>query len=193
MNVTQATTEVRARGFDFLPDERILIMLNDGKNALEDEWEFPWLLTSITGPAPLVIPDLKYVLSVNGGELPGIDIRQVGATAPVDPAWYLGDDTQDETTMRTYPGSTTDLTVVYIRVSPELVDPTDAPLIPARHHSLWIDYTVVQAYQDSDNFQGAQLLRQDTGMRMQELITRYETRNRQHSVLNTIYAFSEDE
>jgi hypothetical protein len=71
--------------------------------------------------------------------------------------------------------------------------PDDTPLIPARYHGLWIDLAVCEAYKDSDNFPGAQALRGDVTLRMQDIITRYETRNRQHSPFVTVRGYSEDE
>lgn len=190
MNVDQATVAVQQRGFDYLSAERVLLMLNAGKNAFEDVYEWPWLQASETGPTPLLIADLKLVLSVRQGdrELLGLTLQQVklGETnlqeAGTPEYWWLsGDDT-----MHAWPGEGAVLTVDYVGDSPELVAPADTPLIPVRYHSMWIDYAVVEAYKDSDNFAGAQALRADVNYRMQDVITRYETRNRQHSPFMTV-------
>jgi hypothetical protein len=54
-------------------------MLNVGKDTFEDAYEWPWLWTPFAGPTPLTVPNLKLVLTVQGGrvELMGLDIRQV--------------------------------------------------------------------------------------------------------------------
>jgi hypothetical protein len=58
---------------------------------------------------------------------------------------------------------------------------------------VWIDWAVVQAHKDSNNYTGASALQGDVVTRMNELVTRYETRNRAHSIFMTSYGFSEDE
>ena len=96
VNVSQATAEVQARGFDYLPPERILLMLNDAKNNLEDQWAWPWLEQTVTGPAPLAVPGLKYVLYVRDTdhdlELLGVDVRQVAEHGTISqtgaPGWW---------------------------------------------------------------------------------------------------------
>jgi len=200
MALSDAQVELAARGFDYLTPQRMTMMLNAGKNAFEDAWEWPWLQVVMFGPAPLVIPDLKYVTLVKNGvdELIGLDLRQLGLGSsdlnlPGTPEhWYLADQVGDAVTMRVWPAGEAELSVVYIRHSPELVDPDDTPLIPARHQSLWIDYAVVEAYHDSDNYAGAQALRGEIAVRLQAVIETYETRNRQHSLPMTVRGFDED-
>jgi molybdopterin-guanine dinucleotide biosynthesis protein len=102
--------------------------------------------------------------------------------------WLEGDDT-----LHAWPGDGASLTVFYTADSPALAAPTDTPLIPARYHPLWIDYAVVEAYKDSDNFAAAQALRSDIAYRLQDVIARYETRNRQHSSFMTVRDFHEDD
>lgn len=201
MNLDEAQIEFAARGFDYLSDARMTIMLNDGKNAFEDAWEFPWLEMVIQGTAPLIIPDLKYVVVVKAGseELWGADIRQLVLDGNdlnqtgTPQCWYLSDQVGDRVTLQVWPVATVDLTVVYIRRSPELVNGVDTPLIPARHHSIWLDLAVVEAYHDSDNFSGAQALRADINARLVGVVESYETRNRQHAQPITVRGFNEDD
>jgi hypothetical protein len=99
VNLTQAIAELKARGFDYLSDARATIMLNNAKNAFEDEFDWPWLETTTTGVAPLTISDLGAVLYVvdttDGSELQGIDARDVVdvdtnvSTAGVPTSWWL--------------------------------------------------------------------------------------------------------
>ena len=201
MNLADAQTEFAARGFDYLEAGRRTTMLNAAKNAFEDFYPFPWLEGFQIGPAPLVIPDLKYILltTADGRELWGSDIRQIVAggndlnetgTAEV---WYLADQVGDAVTMRVWPVDTPTLRVIYVKRSPELVSGTDKPLIPERYHPLWLDLAVVQAYHDSDNFVGAQALLGEVSAQMLSVIESYETRNRQHSIPVTVHGYSEDE
>ena len=197
MNLDQARQAVEGRGFDYLPAPRIYLMLNTAKDTFEDIYEWPWLHTVTTGPTPLNVPDLKLVLSVKAGanELYGLDVRQVlaGGTdllqAGAPGYWWLeGDDT-----LHAYPGNGADVTLAYVRDSPPLEQPADTPLIPARYHPLWIDLAVCEAYRDSDNFSGAQALRNDITFRLQDVIARYETRNRQHSPFMTVRTLHGDD
>jgi len=201
VNLGEGQTELAARGFDYLDVGRRTIMLNAAKNAFEDYWPFPWLEGFQTGPAPLVIPDLKYIVLTRMGadELWGSDVRQLVAEGNdldqtgTPEVWYLADQVGDAVTMKVWPVATPTLKVVYIKRSPELVAPTDAPLIPARYHPLWIDLAVVQAYHDSDNFTGAQALLGEVAAQMLGVIESYETRNRQHSQPITTRGYSEDD
>lgn len=199
MNLADAQQALLNRGFDYLDPSRLTLMLNTGKDAFEDIYEWPWLQTTITAPTPLVLADLKLVMSVTDpatkDELYGLDLRQAAMNstnlaAPGTPEywWIEGDDT-----LHAWPGDGASLTVVYIADSPPLALPADTPLIPARYHPMWIDYAVCEAYKDSDNFPGAQALRQDVTLRMQDVIARYETRNRQHSPFMTKRTVNEDD
>lgn len=199
MNLADAQQALLNRGFDYLDPSRLTLMLNTGKDAFEDIYEWPWLQTTITAPTPLVLADLKLVMSVTDpatkNELYGLDLRQAAMNstnlaAPGTPEywWIEGDDT-----LHAWPGDGASLTVVYIADSPPLALPADTPLIPARYHPMWIDYAVCEAYKDSDNFPGAQALRQDVTLRMQDVIARYETRNRQHSPFMTKRTVNEDD
>lgn len=190
MNVTAATTAVQQRGFDYLSPERVLLMLNAAKDTFEDQYEWPWLQTLIAGPTPLTVTDLKLVQNVRCGdnELMGLSRAQVlqgftplGHAGTPEYWWIEGDDI-----VHAWPGDGAELAIVYVADSPELITGTDTPLIPRRYHHLWIDYAVVEAYKDSDNFTGAQALRGDVMLRMQDVIGRYETRNRQHSPFMTV-------
>lgn len=200
MNLSSARDELAARGFDYLSTSRLNIMLNNGKNALEDEFAFPWLETTTTGTAPLAIADLKYVLYVvdttNQNELTGLDSRDIAlrdaivGTAGTPDAWWL----DGAGTLQTYPTSTASLSVRYVKFSPELSADSDTPLIPVRYHSVWVDYAVVDAYRDSDNYAAANaLLGFVREFRLQQMIEVYGARNRQNSGYAQIRAGSFDD
>lgn len=205
MNVDQATAEVMARGFDYLPASRILIMLNAAKNTFEDQWAWPWLDQTVTGAAPLSVDRLKHVYYVQDTgrdtELTSLDVRSLAQDGtPLDQPgspihWWLNGPTgpTETTTINTWPVGPATLEARVQAASPELALPADTPLIPVRHHPLWLDYAVVRGYHDSDNFTGAQMLQADIQMRTQLLVIQYETRNRQHSEPNAIRAYSEDD
>lgn len=201
LTLSTARDELAARGFDYLSTTRMNLMLNAGKNALEDEYPFPWLETTTTGTAPLTISDLKYVLYVvdtsNQNELTGVDVRDVAlgdptvTTAGTPDSWWL----DGAATVRTYPTSTSaSLSVRYVKFSPELSADSDTPLIPGRYHLTWIDYAVVRAYEDSDNYDAANaLLSQVRGYSLAQMIEVYASRNRQNSGYVQIRAGSLDD
>lgn len=202
MDLAGAQAELAARGFDYLPAARMTTMLNNAKNTFEDYWAWPWLEQAPTGPAPLVVPGLKTVLYVRdsdrGVELPGIDPRDIdGLTLPgTRPScWWLDGPAggTDDVTINTWPVSPVTLEARVTVESPELAQPIDTPLIPARYHPLWIDLAACDAYRDSDNFPAAQALRGDVNARLGDLVTRYETRNRQNSQTILIRAGSLDD
>lgn len=199
MNLADAQRALLDRGFDYLDPSRSSLMLNTAKDVFEDTYEWPWLQVVITAPTPLVLDDLKLILSVinpaTKGELYGLDLRQAAMnstdlTAPGTPEywWIAGDHT-----LHAWPGDGTPLTVVYVADSPPLSLPNDTPLIPVRYHGMWIDYAVCEAYKDSDNFAAAQALRADIVIRLQDVIGRYETRNRQHSPFMAKRTSNEDD
>lgn len=199
MNLTAATAELKARGFDYLPDARCTIFLNNAKNALEDEFDWVWLETTTTGTAPLTISDLKEVLSVvdtsNRNKLTGLDARDITdwdpitTTAGTPESWWL----DGETTLRTYPTSSATLSVRYLKFSAELASGSDSPLIPVRYHALWIDYAVIEAYKDEDRFDAANaLLGHVKQFRLPQMIDLYGARNRANPAYATVTWASDD-
>jgi hypothetical protein len=193
VDLITARTEFKARGFDYLSDARANTMLNNAKNAFEDEWPWPWLETTTSGVAPFTISDLKYVLDVQtaaGVELQGIDPKDADLTAGAADSWWL-DGTQ---TLRTSPvDASTSLAVRYVRFSPDLAASSDTPLIPSRYHPVWIDYAVVEAYKDDDNYQAAQaLLAFIRATRLPQLIETYVWRNRATTAYQEITFAAED-
>jgi hypothetical protein len=203
VNLAEAQQAVRDRGFDYLADSRLTLMLNTAKDIFEDLYEWPWLqFMFFDQPTPLPMPDLKFILNVKVAatkdELLGLDLRQVyqDATDPLQPGtpeyWWIFSQL-GMTWLRVWPGDGTNVDVVYTADSVPLVNPDDTPLIPARYHPLWIDLAVCEGYKDSDNFPAAQALRLDVNMRITDVIGRFEVRNRQHSPFMSIRNWSEDD
>jgi hypothetical protein len=195
MNLSEARIEVKARGFDYLPDGRLTIALNNAKNHLEDAADWPWLETTATGTSPLEITDLKSVLSVvdttNDTRLTEADIRDFPEDADTTGRpdfWYL----DGLTTLRVYPLQEVALSVRYLKYSPELVNITDTPLIPARYHSVWIDLAVAETYKDDDNFAGYQAVIADADRRIEQMMQTFVFRNHQGPGMQALTYASED-
>ena len=195
MNFGEARTELMARGFDYLSPGRLTIMLNNAKNALEDQWAGRgWRLTR-TGKAPLAVPGLKHVYYVQdtdarpscSGSICARSRSRPHRDQPARPSTGGSTAQVAARSSRSTPGPPRPRSPAGARLvvdSPELSADTDTPLIPKRYHPLWIDFAVIEAYKDCDNLIGAQTLRGDIALRVQDLILRYEARNLQHSNLN---------
>lgn len=197
MNLSEGQAALLGRGFDYLAPSQTTLMLNVAKDTFEDAYEWPWLWLPFSGPTPLTIANLKLVLTVNsrGSELLGLDVRQVAQngtdlTQKGTPNYWWIEGTDK---LHAWPGDGATLNGICLQDSPPLSLPGDTPLIPSRYHGLWIDFAVVEAYKDSDNYAAAQALRADIYARMPDIIGRYEVRNRQHSMLVSQRLLSEDE
>lgn len=195
MNLTQAQAELTARGDPSGSTSRQLVWLNEAKNVFEDHYAWPWLESTTTGTAPLTIADLKQILYVT-------DTTDKRILLPLDPREIVREDTGADVTMTGSPlfwwldGTTTlkvwpvnatpTLSVRYVKFSPELASGTDTPLIPVRHHNVWIDLAMVQAYKDNDDYQAATTLEQLAETRLQGLVNIYAGRNLQAPDFQTI-------
>lgn len=200
MNLGAAHAELAARGFDEVDTDRLRSFLNIARNQFEDAYPFPWLETATTGTSPLTISDLKHVLHVvdttNHVELEGVTAAYIVAELGSDLTaqgsglvWWL----DGETSLKTWPaGSSAQLSVRYIKQSPELASDSDAPLIPARYHQTWIDLAVVRAHLDANATDLAANVRAVAGQDLAQIISRYETRNRQNAQSQIIRGDAED-
>jgi hypothetical protein len=194
VNLGQARSRLSNRGFQYLDPQTLNDMLNNAKNALEDEWPWPWLITTQTGTAPLIISDLRYVISVqdqNGRDLCFIDERHVDLTQTgLADSWWL----DGVETLRVSPAdAASELTVRYARFTPDLTNDSDTPLIPARYHPVWVDYAAVEAYKDQPNYNTANaLLAEIRSRRLPAMIEAYEWRNRTVTPTYIIEAVGED-
>lgn len=200
MTLDDARTALQERGFDELSDTRLDEILNLAKNQFEDVFPFPWLEDTATGTAPLTIDDLKAVLYVvdtsNRVELMGVPAQQV--VSDLDPIvattgqpvvwWQNG-----ANVLEVYPASTSvQLSVRYVKESPELSLDADTPLIPARYHATWVDLAAVRAYLDGDNPEAAAQLRAVVAQDLQAIVSRFATVNRQNGLFQSIRGYSED-
>lgn len=167
MDFTALQTEFYARGFDYLNDAgagvtRAKAWINDAYLEICDEYEWPFLEAVATGNGTVAVTDLKTVLWVvdttNNVALDFLDRRtivdQVDAnltTVGTPSYWYLND-----TTVAVYPvGSTTALSVKYIKVPVVLSAGGDTPVVPARYHQAIIDGAVRRALLDTNNAEDA--------------------------------------
>lgn len=201
MNLTTARATLTERGFQYLSTTQVDLALNNAKNALEDLLDWPWLETTAPGAAPLTISDLKHILYVvdttNDRELLGLDPRDiVNINTDVDATgtpeyWWL----DGLTSLKVYPANTANtLSVRYVKYSPELSDGSDTPLIPTRYHPIWLDFAVVEALKEGQNYQAANALLSDLmTRRMPGMLDVFAGRNSQNPEYQVISPVSSED
>lgn len=175
----EARTEFFARGFDYLSATRANAYLSRSLAALSvDTW--PWLEATATGTAPLTITNLRAVLSAIDSTtktvLRPMDRRTLTDAYPdlteTGPPvyWYR----EDLTSLKVYPANTADtITVRYIAHETEITSDATSPLMPVRHHNVWVDRAVYEAYCDSDNFESANMLKNKIDNEVMEMRLAY--------------------
>lgn len=158
MTLATLRTELKARGLDHLSDARANSFLNDAYRELNSAADWPWLLATTSGPAPLTISDVKQVLKVNNTTqktpLQSMDIRQLvdqdgdfsstftPNTTGTPWAWWL----EGLSTLRVYPASTTDtIAVLYLKRPATLSADGDTPIVPTEYHTGLVDIAEAMA------------------------------------------------
>lgn len=161
--------ELAARGFDYETDARLNRWINRAYQETCEEEDWPFLEASGTGTAPLVIQNLRTIMSV-------IDSTTLTKLSPVDPRnitdvdtdstrtgspifYYVGKSADSDVggTVNVYPLNTTDtIAVTYISFPGDMTADADEPLLPNRHRLLIADGATGYAYLDSDNPEMAQ-------------------------------------
>lgn len=159
MNLQEIREEVRARGYDYVPDSRIdrwIKMVYESVCSLEP---WPFLESEVTGSAPLTVHDLSQILYVAHEDitLRGTDLRDIRDSDPAlddvgKPSnWYL-----EGNTVKVWPVSTDQIWVRYIRKPPALSSNSSVPLFPeAYHDSILVDGAVIKGLKDNDEYDQA--------------------------------------
>ena len=203
MTFTELLTEFYARGFNYLEDggageTRAKRFINQSYQEICGMDDWPFLQTSIQGPAPLYISDLGYVENVTDTvtkrSIGFIDQRTLTERYPdltyagaPNYAYITGGDT-----INTYPSNTNPLLVRYIRLIPDLVEGTDQPVVPAKYQYAIIDLACGRAYMDSDNPEMAQIVRRDADALVQQMREQFMVQQHQDADLIVTYGYSSD-
>ncbi len=172
MTFRQLLTEFYARGFDYLDDggageTRAKRWINQAYLEILEMDDWPFLQTSISTPAPVIISDLGTIESVSNmtteQNLGFVDRRTLLEQFPTLDAQGSSEYAYitQGTTLNTYPVGSDTLKVRYLRVAGELSDDDNQPEIPSRYQYAIIDYACARAYMDSDNPEMAQIVRRD--------------------------------
>lgn len=160
--------EFQARGFADMTSAadltRITRWLNDAMHDIDEMYDWPYLLATASGAAPLTVADLRSVERV----LDTTNDRPLGQIARGEAADEDGDLTttgtsplsfyvSGVTTVAVYPTATVQIQVLYWKISPDLSAGSDAPLMPDRFRMAIVDYAVAYGCMDRGDSMGAQL------------------------------------
>jgi hypothetical protein len=166
MDLSTLRQEVKDRGFNYVSDSRIDRWVNLAVNEILEQADWPFLVTTAIGTAPVTITDLRTVESVedttNGRKLVPRDRRElsdqyIDLTEAGTPEYYF---LSDHDTIDTYPRGGV-LRVRYWATQTDLAAGTDTPSIPARYHYAIVDYAVARGYADNDEPDRAQAARME--------------------------------
>lgn len=162
----QLQTEFYARGYDYLNDggvgvTRAKAWINQAYAELCEEDDWPFLITSTSGAAPLTIADLRTIFTV-------VDTASRVVLTPMPEDELVDNFTTitttgtpfyfyvDDLVVKTYPVGGT-LTVRYWKIPTLLTANGDIAIVPDRFANLIVDGTVRRAQIDNDNQPGAQI------------------------------------
>lgn len=152
--------EVIARGFDYITNSgqtaRATRWINDAMHEIDRLDRWPYRAASVTGTLPLTISDLGEIERVtnptNNSDLSpstrGALLDEFGdlTTTGTPGYFYLVGQA-----LSSLPVTTQPVTVTYWRVSPDLVDGADTPLMPDQFRTAIVERACAKAYRDSDN------------------------------------------
>ena len=165
-------TEGQARGFSHLSSARVDAMLNSAYQELAALENWPILIATASGAAPLTIADLRTVLSVfdtaqGTRKIEYADERDLrdaygDISVTGSPHHYY----VDAGVIRTYPVGGT-LSVRYVKTPAALALDADEPVFPDQWHEIVVLGAVRRAYQDSDDFQAAEAVRQEWAFQLE--------------------------
>ena len=113
-------------------------------------------MTDSTNDVTLLYEDRRVLLDTYG------DLVSTGTPN----LWFL----EGQTTLKTYPqSSAVTLTVRYLKVPADLSAGSDTIVVPDRYSYLIVDAAVRRAYQDSDNFEAAEAIRNEYTIALQSM------------------------
>lgn len=167
MDFSTLQSEVFRRGFDYLSDAGTGLAsakrwINEAYHEINEAEDWPYLVVTSAGAAPLTITDARKVLSVvdtvQAVQLTGTTqralLRVFASVATAGTAEWWWHDTAG-TAVKIYPTSVNNISVTYLKVPVDLSAGGDTPIVPARYHELIVNGAVRRAYEDSDNYEAA--------------------------------------
>lgn len=137
--------------------------------------DWPFLETSVTGAAPITLPEfetVEYVIDkTQERKLLPLDERLLTDENPIltetgMPSFYF---LNENKTLSVFPANTTNTLLVNYYKTPPRLTGSATPLVPERFHSLIIDGAVARAYEDSDDYELAENANTKFQMRLQKM------------------------
>lgn len=166
MQLSDLRAEMQARGFDYLSTARCNTYLNVAVQEICELEDWPFLLATTTGAAPLTIADLRTVQTVvdvpTNRKLRPSNLGQITDTYPAptttgSPVFYYF---TSQNTISVFPVNTAEqIKVTYWKTPADMVADTDVPVIPARYQYAIVDYACGRAFADASDFNEAQAAR----------------------------------
>lgn len=175
MTKAEIEAEVIARGYDYLPTNRISSFVQRSVSTIEALFQWPWSEETKEGVAPVEIKDLRYILSVTDStqERPlwGTTRQWLLENYPKlaeegNPVWWF----LDNLTLRLFPTSTVDNIVVRYVKKPALLGASSEPPAPAEWHYLFVDQAVCYCLKDRNEYEEARELKVDVEAGLKEMI-----------------------
>lgn len=187
MTFNELKEELFARGTNYLEEDasteaRAERWLNQAYREILNLHPWPFLQATATGTAGagyVSIADLRKLRAVSD-ITPGYDVHLGRAsfeelleengdlTETGDPEWYYVDGTA---TVKAFPVGG-QIKAYYIkRVDP--MSGTDTPVFDEEYHNLIVDKAMIKAYIDSDNFEAAAALREETNLSLTAMAEDY--------------------
>ena len=205
MTFAELKTEFFARGTDYLNEDsegvaRAERWLNQAYREILNLHSWRFLQTSATGTASagyVSIPDLRkirFVVNTDAGSSPGQPLQRVSLddlvrdgdteSSPTGtPVYYYVDDSGGLPVVQSFPLGGT-LKVYYIKRVGAMVGADDAPVFDEEYHNLIVDRAMIKAYVDSDNFEAAAALRQESNVGLSAMAEDYLLESREVQFLS---------
>lgn len=183
MTFEELRDELAARGFNDLSDARRGILINQARRKLDRMYLWPWREKSVTGVAPLDVPDLGIVEAVsNETKQQPLEPAQYrwltkvhGATLTEtsDPIYYYVAWPLGTPVVATYPSNADEIGVQYWRVTEDLEDDDDEPESPVEVHDVVLDIATQRAYRDRHHHDAAAALQGEINDQIDSLLQQY--------------------
>lgn len=179
MNSEELVASFQAQGFEYLSTAECLQFINDAYliDICEQE-DWPFLEATAEGPSPLEVSDLRtveYVIDTTQQvKLDPLikarltDDHNVDLTEAGSPLYYY---VSQGTTIKTFPSSSTSTLLVSYWRFPQELSGTAKPVFPKRFHSLIVDAARSRGYENSDDWELAQVSKARFEERFQHMRT----------------------
>lgn len=174
MTFGELTSEVIARGYDYVAKNRIETFVQRSHQKLEAKYVWPWREGTKEAVAPFEIADLRAVLSVEdttqerplyGENRQWIIERFPNLEEQGNPVWWW----LDNLTFRTFPVSQDKISVRYEQKPIKLTGELE-PAMPSEWQTLIVDLAVVDCLKDNDDYAEARELKESVSTDLLEMV-----------------------